>query len=260
MAAALKCCIMRQAGSGIVQILAHWAKSAPDVRRSVHIQQKQTLETIHMELFSKKFILSMAFALATAPTLSAAQTPVESPAQLEGTWSWAIGVDQLQLDEAKATAAKIKDSATGLSFEAEYYFRPTYTVSFGAIFLSYDDNAAFTALTRPESGGKVQNSRSEAGAMPLYAEVGYKRFVATEVPIYTTLRAGYTVVVGSEREIPNCTNCPSQDIDIDGGLYAVAGAGARFGQRWALGLNYKQYFTGDIDSSIGLTFTWNSDF
>lgn len=219
-----------------------------------------TLEIMYMELFSRKTFVPVILALAITPALGTAQNIAVSPSQLQGTWSWAVGIEQLNLDKASAADAKVGDAATGLSFEAEYYFRANYTVSFGAVLLNYDDKAKFTALTKNQSSGKVENSSSEASAMPLYAEIGYKRFVATEVPIYTTLRAGYSVFAGSEREIPNCTNCPSEDVDIDGGLYAVAGVGARFGQRWALGLNYKQHFTGDVDNSVGLTFTWNSDF
>jgi hypothetical protein len=179
---------------------------------------------------------------------------------LQGTWSWGLAVESVKFDSKKAALEGIGDSTTTLDIEAEYFIRNHFTTSFGFSFVPYNDKNDFSVVTQNQTTDEIQTSSSDASAMALYAEMGYRRFFPTSLPYYTTARLGVSSLIASERSISNCSNCPSEDIDINGGIYARAGVGARFGNTWALGLDYKHYLSGDIDSSISLGVTWNSNF
>ena len=62
---------------------------------------------------------------------------------------------------------------------------------------------------------------------------------------------GLSGIFFSERSISSCSNCYSEDIDIDGGLYGVLGVGHKLGY-FDIGLQFHQYFTGDLDNGFRL--------
>jgi hypothetical protein len=61
-------------------------------------------------------------------------------------------------------------------------------------------------------------------------------------------------MIVSERTISNCSNCYSEDIDIDGGPYAGAALGLG-SDRVGVTFRYNQYLEGDdgIESTLGLS-------
>lgn len=167
-----------------------------------------------------------------------------------GTWAFNFGVEQVSFDKEQAHQEFIDDSATALNIEGEYFFRSHYSATFGLQFLPYDDEGTFSQDT---TGGYKS---SDASGMPIYGELGYKRFFGPNDKTYVTARAGMSVMVASERSISNCSNCYEEDIDIDGGFYGLLGAGVRLGQAWALGVHYKSYFTGDIENAVGVNVSY----
>jgi Outer membrane protein beta-barrel domain len=179
---------------------------------------------------------------------------------LQGTWSWGFAIDSVQLDSEKAASEGVGDSAAALAFEAEYFIQNNFTTTLGFAFLPYSDKRDFSVVTENDLTNDIQTSSSDASAIALFGEMGYKKFFPTSTPWYATARLGVSSLLASERSIPNCSNCPSQDIDINGGFYARGGVGARLGNTWTVGLDYKTYFSGDIASSIGLSIAWNSNF
>lgn len=166
------------------------------------------------------------------------------------TWAFNIGVEQVSFDKQKASEQGIDDSATALLFEGEYFFHSHYSVTLGLEFLPYDDDASFSQDTT--AGYKS----SDASGMPIYGELGYKRFFGASEKAYITTRAGMSVMVASDRSISNCTDCYEEDIDIDGGFYGLVGLGVRLGQSWSLGMHYKSYFTGDIENAAGISISY----
>lgn len=166
------------------------------------------------------------------------------------TWAFTFGVEQIAFDKEQAQREFIDDSATALILEGEYFFHSHYSLTLGFAFLPYDDDASFSQDT---TGGY---KNSDASGMPVYGELGYKRFLGANAKTYITARAGVSAMVASERSISNCSNCYEEDIDIDGGVYAMLGAGVRLGQAWALGVHYKSYFSGDIDSAAGVVLSY----
>jgi len=169
-----------------------------------------------------------------------------------GSWAFNFGVEQVSFDKEQAASpdAFIDDSATGLILEGEYFFRSHYSATIGIEFLQYDDNASFSQDT---TGGYKD---SDASGMPIYGEVGYKRFFGPNDKTYITARGGMSIMLSSERSISNCSNCYDEDIEIDGGFYGMLGLGVRLGDAWALGVHYKNYFTGDIENAVGLTVSY----
>ncbi|HSX84746.1 MAG TPA: outer membrane beta-barrel protein [Cellvibrio sp.] len=167
-----------------------------------------------------------------------------------GTWAFNFGVEQVSFDKEQAYQEFIDDSATALNIEGEYFFRSHYSVTLGIQFLPYDDEGTFSQDT---TGGYKS---SDASGMPIYGELGYKRFFGPSEKTYVTARAGMSVMVASDRSISNCSNCYEEDIDIDGGFYGLLGAGVRLGQAWTLGVHYKSYFSGDIDNAVGIAVSY----
>lgn len=166
------------------------------------------------------------------------------------TWAFTFGVEQIAFDQEQAQRELIDDSATALILEGEYFFHSHYSLTLGLAFLPYDDDASFSQDT---TGGYKS---SDASGMPIYGELGYKRFFGANAKTYITARAGVSAMVASERSISYCSNCYEEDINIDGGVYAMLGAGVRLGHSWTLGLHYKNYFSGDIDNAVGIGFSY----
>jgi hypothetical protein len=166
------------------------------------------------------------------------------------TWTFTFGVEQVAFDKEQAQREFIDDSATALILEGEYFFHSHYSFTLGLAFVPYDDDASFSQDT---TGGYKS---SDASGMPIYGELGYKRFFGTNAKTYITARAGVSAMISSTRSISNCSNCYEEDIDIDGGLYAMLGAGVRLGRSWTFGLHYKNYFSGDIDNAVGIAFSY----
>ena len=135
---------------------------------------------------------------------------------------------------------------------AEYYSSNSEnTLSLGVNLLFYRDNAAFGQYVEDYWDGDVDYEESDANAFMLFAEYGPKYRFGQDNMTFVTIRGGLSGILASERSISNCRNCYAEDIEIDGGLYGVIGIGQTLG-RLDLGLQFQQYFTGDIDNSVRL--------
>ena len=169
-----------------------------------------------------------------------------------GSWAFNFGLEQVSFnkEQAASPSAQIDDSAIGLIFEGEYFFSSHYSATVGMEYLAYDDNGSFTQNTT--DGYKS----SDASGIPIYGELGYKRFFGENERAYVTARAGMSIMVSSERSISYCSDCAEQDIEIDGGFYGMAGLGVRLGHNWALGAHYKSYLTGDIENAVGVSVSY----
>lgn len=209
--------------------------------------------------FGRRTLACLALTALASTSTHAQQTSeadISAP-DMTAQWLYTFSLDNVSIDaDAIAeTQAGIDDGALNLGFEAEYFFSNRLSMSLGFSFLSYDDNEAFRQRTEDQYGNR-DNSKSDASAIPLYAEFGYKHFFAGQTNTYLTARAGLSTFLSSERSIANCSNCYEEDIDINGGLYGALGAGVLFGETWGMGLIYKNYFSGDLENSIGVTLSF----
>jgi len=178
--------------------------------------------------------------------------PPTNPANANYTgWSWSGHVDHIRIDKEAAFAQGIKDTATAVGGAAEYYSSNSEsTLSLGVNVLFYRDNAAFGQYVEDYWSG-VDYEESDANAFMLFAEYGPKYRFGQDNMTFVTIRGGISGILASERSISNCRNCYSEDIEIDGGVYGVIGIGQTLGSL-DLGLQFQQYFSGDLDNSLRL--------
>jgi hypothetical protein len=166
-------------------------------------------------------------------------------------WSWSGHIDHVNLDKDAAWAEGIEDSATAIGFAAERYTNTSeMTLSLGMNYLFYHDNAAFAQYVR-DYWGYIDYEQSDATAITVFAEYGPKYRFGQNNLNFVVIRGGASAVLFSERAIYGCSNCYSEDIDIDGGLYGVLGVGQTLGSL-DVSLQFQQYFSGDIDNSFRL--------
>ncbi len=161
-------------------------------------------------------------------------------------WSWSAHVGNLNIDSKVAKSQGIDDSAWVIGAAAERYSSDSIlTYVLGIDFIGYDDKNPFPQNTT--DGWK----KSDASAAMVYAEFGPKVPFGKDKLNYFVAHAGVAGIFSSERGISYCTNCYSEDIEVDAGLYGILGVGHSF-SRFDLGLQFQQFFSGDLDNSLRL--------
>lgn len=176
-------------------------------------------------------------------------------------WGWHAGVEHLTIDSVVAKQEKIRDSATAFNFEADYYMADKpFEFHMGVSLIQYGDYAEYSVQGCYEGGyrdGECGSEKSDASAVQLYADYGLKKRFGQNLGGFYTLRGGYGAIFGSERAVDNCKGvCGGSDIDVSGGLYGLAGIGFNATKSFSMGLNYKQYLSGDLESSFALDLRW----
>lgn len=164
-------------------------------------------------------------------------------------WSWSGHVANLNIDAKAADDQYIDSSAVVFGFAAERYASDSiYTFTAGVDFVSYDDKGSFSQNTT----GGVKDS--DASAILVYVEYGPRFALGADKANYVTAHAGFSGIFASSRGIGYCSNCYSEDINLDGGAYGSLGIGHSF-TSFDIGLQFQQYFTGDLDNSLRLRFS-----
>jgi hypothetical protein len=187
-----------------------------------------------------------------ASTTFAAAPASNNPNNADYTgWSWSGHIDHVTIDSEAAAEQWIEDSATAIGGAAEYYSSTTEnTLVLGASVLLYRDNAEFAQYVE-DYWGDVDYTESDATAFMLFAEYGPKYRFGSDNMSFVTVRGGVSGILASERGISNCSNCYSEDIEIDGGIYGVLGVGQTLGSL-DLSVQFQQYLSGDLDNTIRL--------
>lgn len=176
-----------------------------------------------------------------------------------GKWSWGITGSHNTFDES-VFAQGIEDSATGFGFELDYEKSGWYT-TVSAEYLAYDDNLTFRQKvigTGWANKGDSSTKSSNASGLLMGMASGVVRYYGESNDIGLYAQGGINIMARSERTIEACSNCSSQDIDIDGGLFIKTGVKKKFG-RMNIGLHAKYYLSGDsLNSTLALSI--GSDF
>lgn len=198
----------------------------------------------------KSTIGSLAGLLALASfSVSAAeqyQTKIYGPTS---GWSWAAHVDRMKIDKKIATEEGVEPWFTAVGGAGEYYFdNSDTTLSLGLSIIFYDDNEAFSQVVRDYWGYGYYSSSNANGAQA-YIEYGSQYHFGRGDKSFFSIRGGLSSIFFSSRSINDCSNCWSEDIDVDGGAYGVLGVGHRLGPV-DLGLQFYQYFGGDLDNGF----------
>lgn len=196
-----------------------------------------------MTLCKSLFLTAALMATTTSALADTRQNAVTSG------WSWGVNIDQLNLDKDAAWYNWVDDKALLIGVSAEHFNSANdFTYTLGVDFVSYDDENGFSQNTN------YGRKSSSASGMLIYIEAGNKLRFGNRGENFFNVKVGANSMLGSERSIGNCSNCYSEDINIDGGLYGVVGIGHSF-DVFDVALNFKQYFSGDLDNSLGLKFS-----
>ncbi len=190
---------------------------------------------------TRNILTALSFTALLASPMIASAAPKE---QAYSGWSWSAHLGTLNIDSKIAEEQGVEDSAFIIGAAAERFSSDsilTFLVGFDLI--SYEDNFSFSQETN-----KGEKS-SDASAAMIYAEFGPKLPFGKESNNYFIAHVGLSGILSSERSIGYCTDCYSESIDIDGGAYGVLGVSHSF-SRVEIGLQYQQYFSGDLDNSL----------
>ena len=168
-----------------------------------------------------------------------------------GSWEYGGRLSGVSIDEDTAREQGIEDSAYLLGLHADYV-ENGWVTSLGLDVIIYDDNEEFTQTVEGTgfyNDGDISVESSDANAAMASVAVGYQwRFGEDQ---QTALRAqiGYAGVFSSERRITNCSDCFSEDIDVDGGGFISVNVEREMGAV-SVGLYAQQFLGGDGVSSI----------
>jgi hypothetical protein len=169
-------------------------------------------------------------------------------------WEYSIHVGSASIDSETAVQEGIKDSALAIGIFADYR-QNGWLSRVGLDMFIYDDNEEFEQIVEGQgvfNDGDISTESSDAQAFALSAATGYEFRFGENNASSVSLLGGFTAMVSSERSITDCTNCFSEDIDVDGGVF-VAGTLSHDFESFGMGLHVRQYIGGDgLDSIIGL--------
>lgn len=135
-----------------------------------------------------------------------------------------------------------------------------WVTSLGVDIIFYDDNNEFSQDVIGDglfNDGEHSRESSSAMGFLLSAASGYQWVFGKENKAALQLQGGFSAMLSSERSISNCSDCRSEDIDIDGGAFVRAkllGTGSTI----KYGLVLTQYVNGDLGTAVG--FQIGSDF
>lgn len=172
-------------------------------------------------------------------------------------WEWSVSLGSMNIDSESAANEAIGDSTDFvLGFSADYSTQRWIT-SIGLDWVSYDDKAGFSQRTENQFG-REDDSSSDATGLLFYGAFGPQWRFGQEQKTSVFLQAGLSTMFSSERSIDYCTDCYSEDIDIEGGVFARAGFMQKVGNTMALGLNFTQYLrSDDLENGFNIILRWS---
>lgn len=160
-----------------------------------------------------------------------------------------LSLGQVNLDAAVALQEGIKDSATYIRFAWEGQ-KNQLLYGAGISGYLYSDRREFDQVVE-DNFGNVSTAGSDADAFNLFFEGGYR--YETSKNISLDILGGYELVMESERAIPNCIDCATSDINIEGGLYFTPRLTFVANNGLLLAASYHQYLSGDVENAISVT-------
>lgn len=199
-------------------------------------------------------IVALFIAASVAATTNVfAQVNTSAP----GEWRYGIGLGAVNIDKEIAEEELIDSSALFVGLYADYR-KNRWLTSIGMDFIVYDDSAEFFQTVEGNglfNDGDISTESSDANALLAHVATGYEWLFTEQQDVAVLLQAGYGHVFGSERAIPNCSNCRTESIDVDGGVFAKA-AVTKDAERFTFGVYAQQFLTGDgFSNTLGLAFS-----
>ncbi|WP_196137494.1 hypothetical protein [Aliikangiella sp. G2MR2-5] len=166
---------------------------------------------------------------------------------------WSVSLGHLNLEEKNAFAEGIKDTAFYLRGAWEgNKDQLVYGAGLTIAFLS--DNDSFSVVVE-DYFGDVSTASSDATAFGGFGEIGYSMPFESNNASFDIL--GGVELLWAERGITNCSNCPSEDINLDGGLYFKPRFRFFTSSTMAVSIAYQHYLSADIENGISVDFSWH---
>lgn len=169
-------------------------------------------------------------------------------------WQFGGRVGTLSIDSDSAQQEGIDDTAYLVGGYVDY-IQNGWVTSINLDIAVYDDNEEFEQLVEGDgvfNDGDRSYESSDASAVLISIATGYQWSFGEDDSVSTRAQAGFTAVVASERSISFCSDCFSEDIDIDGGAFVKASLEKDTGPV-TIGLYYQQFLASDgLSNSFGL--------
>lgn len=204
----------------------------------------------------KKIISALALASLSSFTFAQDGLNDEAYVPTDG-WDWGGRLAMLSIDEDTARTQGVDDSAYLIGFEGNYR-QSSWVTTLGMDIVVYDDNEEFSQTVVGDglfNDGDVSVESSSATGVLLSVATGYEWRFTESNDVSVLVQAGYSQMFASDRSIDNCEDCYSEDIDVDGGLFAAVSL-MKSNENFDIGLYFQQYLTGDgLDNGLGLRFS-----
>lgn len=171
-----------------------------------------------------------------------------------GHWSFGASASIVNIDEDTARQQGVDDSAYAIGFTADYV-QSSWVTTLGLDIVVYDDNEEFSQVVIGDglfNDGDVSVESSDANGVLLSVATGYRWTFGEKNDVSATIQSGYGVMLASERTIENCSNCFSEDIDVDGGLFIKASL-MKQNESFDIGIFAQQFVGGDgVTNAFGI--------
>ncbi|AMX03364.1 hypothetical protein [Microbulbifer thermotolerans] len=196
----------------------------------------------------KKLVLGLV--LGAISTAAAAQEQVEEGAEYRG--SWGISAEFINFNTDVATVNGIADSGIGLggSYSGE---KGLFNFTIGASLFYVDDKAEFSQRVQNSWTDDEYTEDSSIDAVSLYLDGGILYPLSEGVSLGMNVGYRYFDI---DRSIANCSNCYSEEIQIESDTYLKPFARFTFNDRFSGTLAYFSY-TGDKGAENSVQFEVN---
>jgi hypothetical protein len=188
-------------------------------------------------------------------SLSIAALPGMANDDRENAWEFNFYVEQLAFDEEFAVTEGVGDSAWGFGLSSDFT-TGNWITSIDVKYIRYDDEQQFSQRvigTGSLNSGDVTTEESTADAITLGLAFGPSWYFGEDDSVLLYSQLGYTAVLQSNRSIGSCSDCGSEDIELDNGGYLKFGANKSFGAV-NLGAYAIQYVSGNgIENGLGVS-------
>ncbi len=198
-----------------------------------------------------KHILSAALlSLLISPAFAQDNSENNSQEKWLNSSGWGVSLGSISIDPVVAAEGNIGDSAQYISgyWQGQH---DNFLMATGFGFLILDDKLD-VSYTTEDQFGNVEDSSASASGIDFYFEGGYRYNVAK---FNFDILAGYEYM-SADRSVSNCSDCPSDDITLEAGLYVKPRIGVAVNSKWSVEMSYVAYTAADIESNLGFSATY----
>ncbi len=169
-----------------------------------------------------------------------------------GSWQANGTISTINIDSDRALQEGVEDSALQIGFYADY-LQNSWVSTIGASFIIYQDDREFEQTVIGKglyNDGDIYIESSDANAMLIHLATGYRWTFGEAQKLDFITQGGFSFSALSERSIDYCSNCYSEDIELDGGAFIKARL-SHSSESVRFGLMVQQFISGDFDTVIG---------